>query len=171
MPSSNALSTPIQKKPCWVETVATHRLHRALLISVKGWDRDKGLEAGVMELGPGSSLAGDSEPLLLYQAVPDTQRDLQDPMQVGWAAVPLSFSLAHSLPLGHGVRPHAPWKGRRDGPVATLVRSPRGAVMEQLGAQVFLISAGPGSECTVGAPGWVPRYLDSSPSRYSRATS
>lgn len=96
--------------------------------------------------------------------------DLQEPMEVGRAAVSLSLSLAPSLPIRHGapgtVEGAPGWPGAHSSAV------PRGSCSgAELGVQVFLISAGPGSECTVGAPGQGPRYLDSSPSRYSRATS
>lgn len=48
IPNPSALSTHTQRKPRWVETLATYRPHRALLLSVEGWDRVKGAWAWVL---------------------------------------------------------------------------------------------------------------------------
>ena len=83
------------------------------------------------------------------------------------AAVLLSSSLAHSLLTAVLKDPAHSGRGHQAGPAPTPVLS--------LGAQVFLV--GPlGMVGLALSAQWVPQargpcYLDSSPSRYSRATS
>lgn len=103
----------------------------------------------------------------LCQVVPGLSAGLQDPVEAGWAAVLLSSSLARSLltavlkGLAHSGR------GHQAGPAPTPVLSLR--------AQVFLVRPLGMVGLALSAQ-WVPQargpcYLDSSPSRYSRATS